>query len=60
MVTPVDPTVSKRAQWLLIWGFSSLQGAPAGDRVLIGAPSTSKELTWLQDSSCVYQEIWQR
>ena len=31
------------------------QGAPAGDRVLIGAPNTSKELSSLQETLYVYQ-----
>ena len=34
----------------------SLKGAPAGDQVLIGALSTSKELSFLHQASCVYQE----
>ena len=32
------------------------QGTPAGDRVLIGAPNTSKELSSLQEASYAYQE----
>ena len=34
----------------------SLKGAPVGDRVLIGAFNTSKELNFLQEASYVYQE----
>ena len=40
---------------LLSKGLSSLKG-PTGDRVLIGAPNASKELSSLQEASYVYQE----
>ena len=48
--------VSEGAHLLLIKGPSSIKGAPAGDRVLIGAPNISRELSFLKEASYVYQE----
>ena len=48
--------VSKVAQLLLIWGISLLQGALAGDLVLIGPPDALKEFTSLQEASYASQE----
>ena len=50
------PAVFKWEPFALVQGPQLAQGAPTGDRVLIGPPNTSKELSSLQEASYVYQE----
>ena len=46
----------QRGPLALDLGFQLTPWAPAGHCVVIGAPDTSKELSWLQEASYVYQE----
>ena len=53
---PQGPEVSKGAPFALDEWPQLAQGAPAGDRVLIGALNASKDLSFLQEASYVCQE----
>ena len=53
---PQGPTGLRRAQFALDLGLQTAPGAPAVDRVLIWDLNTSKELSFLQEVSYVYQE----